>query len=94
MPRNIFFKQLLKVVSMLAIFAVLIIWNPQKFFSPFREIFARTNYAFQKIFSTMGDNTKGFFDFLGSISKLKNENEDLIKENNLLFSQLIQFFPN
>lgn len=37
----------------------------------------------------MGDNTKGFFDFLGSISKLKNENEDLIKENNLLFSQLI-----
>ena len=88
MPRNIFFKQLFKVFSILAIFAVLIIWNPKNLFNPFQEIFARTNYAFQKLFSTIGDSAGGFFDFLGSISKLKDENRGLLKENNFFISQL------
>jgi len=88
MPKKIFLKQLFKVAFILTIFAVLIVWNPRSLFSPFREIFARTNYAFQKIFSTIGGNTGGFFDFLSSISSLKDENADLLKENNSLVSQL------
>ena len=88
MHRNIFLKQLFKVLVILAIFTFLVIWNPKNLLNPFQEVFAGANYAFQKFFSTVGSDTSGFFNFLGSISKLKDENEKLIKENNSLASQI------
>ena len=87
MSRNIFLKQFFKVLIILAIFVCLVIWNPKNLLSPFREVFARTNYAFQKLFSSIGNDAEGFIDFLGSISKLKDENEKLLKENNFLVSR-------
>lgn len=88
MNKNIFFKQLLKIASLLIIFAFLVIWNPKNLLSPFREVFSGANYAFQEFFSTAGSDMAGFFHFLSSISKLKDENEQLIKENNSLVSQI------
>lgn len=90
MHKNIFFKKFFKVIFILVIFSFLVVWNPRKLLSPFQEIFARTNYAFQKIFSVVGSDMSGFLNFLGSISKLKDENEKLIKENNYLVSQAVK----
>lgn len=89
MPKKIFLKQLFKVFFILAIFALLVIWNPKNFFNPFQEVFTRVNYAFQKSFFVIGNNVSGLFDFLGSISELKEENKILIKENNSLTSQIV-----
>jgi rod shape-determining protein MreC len=88
MPQKFFSKQLITVIAFLAFLIFLVVWNPQNFFRPLREVFARTNYAFQSFFYTTGNNTASLFEFLGSIAKLKAENEDLIKENAFLAAQL------
>lgn len=88
MPKRFFSKQLFKIFFILAFFAFLVILNPKNLFSPFREVFAKTGYLFQKFFYLIGNDTENVIDFLGSISKLKKENEGLIKENNFLAAEL------
>lgn len=90
MPKNFFLKKLFKVIAILAVFIILVVWNPKNPLRPFREIFARTNYGFQKFFSGAGNNLGGVIDFLGSISELKNENEKLMQENNFLASETVR----
>lgn len=72
----------------MAFFAFLVVWNPKNLFNPFQEIFSKASYGFQKFFSSTGNSVEGLFGFLGSISNLKEENENLIKENNYLSSEL------
>lgn len=58
--------------------------NPRGFFNPARVILAEAAYPFQKIFYLGSRTISDAFGILGSIGYLKNENERLLKENNLL----------
>jgi len=53
-----------------------------------RGVFFRISYPFQKTFYLLSGDISGTVNFLGSISDLKKENENLIKENNSLSSEV------
>ncbi len=46
---------------------------------------------FMKTFHIFSAGTQGFFQFLGSIGDLKNENEKLVKENQELLAEIARF---
>ena len=56
--------------------------------SPVRNFFLEIGYPFQKVFYGLGRDMDEFFSFLGSIGSMRNENADLIRENNSLASQV------
>jgi rod shape-determining protein MreC len=85
---NRFFKtKLSKVILITATFGLLIYLNPYNYFYPFRLVFFKVLYPFQKIayvISLKAGNTK---DFVASIGELKKENDKLIGENQKLLSE-------
>ena len=58
--------------------------------SPVKGFILGISSPFLKTFRIFSGGIAGFFDFLGSIDELKNENEILIRENQELFSRNIQ----
>jgi len=88
MSQNYFSSKLFKLTIILAVCGLLVFLNPKGIFAPVRNIFATVFYPFEKIFYISSRKLSDTGEFLGSISKLRLENERLIKENNLLTSQL------
>lgn len=81
-------SKIIKFSVVLLIFVFLIFLNPKGFFSPFRNVFLWVAYPFQKASYFLGSKTAETFYFIGSISEIKNENQNLIKENNSLLSKI------
>ena len=88
MPNKYFLFKSAKLTLIMAILLALILWNPGNFLSPIRIFFLEIAYPFQKAFYLTGGKIRGTTDFLSSIGKLKEENKNLIKENNSLTAQI------
>lgn len=88
MPKKYLTPNLVKFLAVAIVSFGLIFLNPGKIFNPIREILLEIAYPFQKTFYLMGRTVSGTFEFLGSISSLKKENENLLKENNVLIAKI------
>ena len=66
----------------------LILANPKKIFDPVRGFFLHLSAPFARILYSFSEKSKELIFFLGSISELKNENTQLVKENNDLSAQI------
>jgi len=84
MSQKFFSQKRVKLIVTLAVCGLLIFFNPKGFFTPVRWVFSRVSYPFQKTFYLLSGEIRSGADFLGSISELKNENKNLIKENDRL----------
>lgn len=89
MSGKIFSKNRIKFIMILAACILLVFFNPKGFFNPIRGGFLRVVYPFQKTFYLLSLTVRNTADFLGSISDLKKENENLIRENNALSSEIV-----
>lgn len=87
MPKK-FSPKIIKFFIVAAICLLLIVANPKGLLDPVRKIFLDIAYPFQKTFYFLGRSTKETFAFLGSIGTMRQENEDLVRENNSLASQV------
>jgi rod shape-determining protein MreC len=90
MSNKHFTPKLIKFLATILICLLLVFLNPKGIFSPVKTFFWTVSYPFQKIFYVVSQKTGNTFEFLGSISDLKSENEKLIKENNDLVSELAE----
>ncbi|EKD58550.1 MAG: hypothetical protein ACD_56C00103G0004 [uncultured bacterium] len=81
-------KKIFKVSIIAAILVVLMIANPNGFFSPFRSAITMMLSPFQKVFYSAAVGMEQTSDFIGSIGELKRENANLIKENQQLVSEI------
>ena len=88
MSKKILTPKLTKLVLALVVCLALIFFNPGKILDPVREVFFMAAYPFQKTFYILSKKTENFFSLLGSISKLKKENERIAKENLSLLAQM------
>lgn len=88
MPKKYLSSKLIKLILTLAVCGLLVFFNPKGVFAPARNVFITIAYPFEKIFYISSRKLADTFEFLGSISKLRSENEKLIKENMSLASQL------
>jgi len=85
--RKLTSTKLFKVIWIAALFVLLLIINPVGVMSPVRGIFVGAFLPFQKVayaLSLAGENTK---DFITSVGQLKEENENLFKQNQDLLAQ-------
>lgn len=89
MSRNYFTPKLTKLIATVLVCVLLVFLNPKGIFNPARTLFWTASYPFQKTFYIISQKTRNTFEFLGSISDLKAENENLIKENNNLVGELV-----
>ncbi len=87
MFRKLFAKRLSKVIAVTAVFGLLVFLNPQGLFHPVRSGLVGITYPFQKIFYFFSLKAANVKDFLASIGELKNENENLIEENQKLLAE-------
>lgn len=90
MPQKYFTSKIIKLIAALVVCLVLIFLNPKGFFNPLRGIFLAIGTPFQKVFYQAGGKIGEAVYFLGSISELKNENADLLKENNYLAERVAE----
>lgn len=88
MPKSYLTPKLIKLIATVLICLLLVFLNPKGIFSPVKSLFWTIAYPFQKTFYILSKKTENTFEFLGSISDLKKENEDLVKENNRLVADL------
>jgi rod shape-determining protein MreC len=79
---------MVKFLVVIFISLVLIFLNPKKIFNPIQKILLEVAHPFQKMFFFTSKTLAEGFEFLGSIGSLKKENEKLLKENNVLISQV------
>jgi rod shape-determining protein MreC len=87
-PKKIFASKLLTFISIVIICAILLLINPRNYFGPFRSVLFTLFYPFEKIFYLTSGKIGNQIDFIGSISKLRAENEKLIRDNLSLEAQL------
>jgi rod shape-determining protein MreC len=87
MSKKYLSSKLIKLVLIVAACGLLIFLNPRKIFSPFRNFLLTIAYPFEKIIYLASQKTGNTIEFLGSISRLRSENEKLLKENQFLTSQ-------
>jgi len=80
--------RLIKFFVIVAVSVLLIFFNPKGIFSPVRQVFSFITYPFQKTLYILSRKTSETAGFLGSISNLKKENENLIRENNSLAAKI------
>lgn len=83
-----FAKKIFKVVVIASLLFVLIAINPAGVFKPIRNIITLALYPFQKMIYSTAIGIENTGEFLGSIGKLKEENERLLKENHELLSRV------
>lgn len=79
--------KLFKVILIAALFLLLIFLNPSNVFNPIRSGFSLFLLPFQKTLYSFSVGIENLKDFAGSIGQLKNENENLIKENQALLAE-------
>lgn len=81
MSNKFFTKKAYKFLAVVVISLGLIFLNPKGFFSPLRIFILKITYPFQKTFYLTSQSFSNSVRFIGSISEIKKENEDLLKEN-------------
>lgn len=91
MPGKFTSKKIFKVIFVCAIAMLLILWNPNNFFSGVRSFFIGITLPVQKIFSFGAEKTSAFRQAISSIGKIKKENKYLIEENLRLKAQNTKF---
>ncbi|OGI28758.1 MAG: rod shape-determining protein MreC [Candidatus Moranbacteria bacterium RIFOXYA12_FULL_44_15] len=87
MPKKYFTSKIIKITAIAAVCALLVFLNPRGIFGPVRGFFLTLAYPLQKISYLAGKKTSGAFSFLESISNLKDENKNLIRENDRLTAE-------
>lgn len=80
-------RKLFKILAVVVIFGLLVFFNPQNFFNPFRAVFGKIAYPFQIFSYSISYKISDTRDFLVSIGQLKDENRRMIKENQELLSE-------
>lgn len=90
MPKRYLKSKITKFIAITAVCLLLVFLNPRGLFGPAREIIFDVAYPFQKTIYFLSRDAKNFFSFLASIGELKKENEDLLRENNRLTSEISQ----
>ena len=88
MPKRYFTGNIIKFIAVAIISLLLIFFNPRGLFNPVRGFFLEIAYPLQKTFYLLSRGVMSTGEFLGSIGTLKKENEDLLRENNDLASQV------
>lgn len=88
MPKRYITSKIVKLVLVCIICLVLVFINPKNVFNPLRGFFLRISIPFQRMFYITSEKGGEFIFFLGSISELRNENSQLIRENNFLAAQI------
>jgi rod shape-determining protein MreC len=89
-PRRYLSSKITKLVVIAAVCLLLVFLNPKGIFGPVSEIMNDIAYPFQKTAYFIGRDVKNAFLFLSSIRNLKEEDENLIRENNKLVAQIAQ----
>jgi len=90
MPKKYLTSNIIKFLAVAVISLGLIFLNPRGLLDPVRVLFLEIAYPFQKTFYLLSRTVAGTGEFLGSIGDLKKENENLLKENNDLSSEIAQ----
>lgn len=88
MSHKFFTPKLVKFLAVAAISLGLVFFNPAGIINPAKTIFLKAAYPFQKTFYLISKTVSGTFEFLGSISNLKKENERLLRENDSLAAEI------
>lgn len=81
------FRKNLKYILTVLVLLIVISISLRGADTPARGFVFRLTGPFLKTFRIFSGGVSGFFDFLGSIGNLKNENEKLIGENQVLLAQ-------
>ncbi len=80
-------RKLFRILMVTVIFGLLVFFNPQNFFNPFREVFGKIAYPFQIFSYSVSYKFSETKDFFVSIGQLKDENRRMIRENQDLLSE-------
>jgi len=80
-------RNLFRIIVVVAIFGLLVFFNPQNFFNPLRNVFGKMIYPFQFFTYSVSYKFSDIGDFLFSIGQLKEENGKMIKEKQELLSE-------
>ncbi|MFZ2154042.1 MAG: rod shape-determining protein MreC [Candidatus Moraniibacteriota bacterium] len=80
-------KKIFKVFVVIAIATILIIWNPQNFFSKVRGFFIGVTYPVQRVFASGANRVNFLTKVFSSIGEIRKENEQLIEQNLRLKSE-------
>jgi len=88
MPRKFISQKLFKLAAIIAVCLLLIFFNPRGILDPLRGVFFKISYPFQKTFYLLSGKINNTFDFLGSISELKKENDTLVRENDAMSAEI------
>lgn len=80
-------RKLFKVLIVVTIFGLLIFFNPRGFFNPIGIGFRKMTYPFEKISYSISHKVKEWNGFIFSISDMKKENAELLKEKHELLSE-------
>jgi len=84
MGNKSFFKKTIQAILILSFCFFLIFLNPKNLFNPVFEVFFKLSLPFQRTFYALSNGIGNSLIFWGSISEIKEENKNLIKENNAL----------
>jgi rod shape-determining protein MreC len=84
MEDKTFLKKTIQMILILGFCLTLIFLNPKNIFAPVFEVFFKLSLPFQKTFYLLSNEIGNTLIFWGSISEIKEENKNLIKENNSL----------
>jgi len=87
MLKKNFRKRLFKAAITIAVFGLLVFFNPYNFFNPFREILFKAVYPIEKTFCFLSWKVSDIYGIISSIGELKQENGKLHKENLELLSK-------
>ncbi|HAV11519.1 MAG TPA: rod shape-determining protein MreC [Candidatus Moranbacteria bacterium] len=80
-------RKLFKTLAVVVIFGLLVFFNPQGFFNPFRAVFSQIAYPFETFSYSVSYKFRDMRDFLVSIGELKDENRRFIGENQALLAE-------
>lgn len=78
--------KLFKVILVVAVFGLLVFFNPYSLFNPIRSLFFGITYPFQQSLYLLAYKTNATKDFFSSIGEMKRENERLTSENRKLLA--------
>lgn len=87
MKSKFFSGKLFKVFLVLAVFGLLIFFNPSNFFNPVRSVFSGIAAPFQKVAYLISFKAAQVGDFFSSIHRFKQDNEKLVGENQRLMAE-------
>lgn len=74
----------------MAVFGLLVFFNPRQVFTPVHLVLKAAVYPFQKFFYRLSSSAVSAKDFLASVGKLKGENERLFEQNQRLAAKYAQ----